>query len=118
MIPLSIEGTAMFPRSLRLLAAFLMCTSATAWAQLPQTEATPKGGNQPVTVNGKSIPKSRVDYIAKQRAAQGQPDNDQARKMILDNLITQEVVAQEADRKGFSKSADVRAQLDLMRQQV
>jgi peptidyl-prolyl cis-trans isomerase C len=118
MIPLSIEGTAMFLRSLRLLAAFLMCASATAWAQLPETEPTPKGGNQPVTVNGKPIPKSRVDYIAKQRVSQGQPDNDQARKMILDNLITQEVVAQEADRKGFSKSADVRAQLDLMRQQV
>ena len=106
----------MFSRSVRLLAAFSLCASATVWAQLP--EATPKGGNQPVTVNGKPIPKSRVDYIAKQRAAQGQPDNDQARKLILDNLITQEVVAQEADRKGFSKSTDVRAQIDLMRQQV
>jgi len=106
----------MFPRFVRLLAALSMCASATAWAQLP--EATSKQGNQPVTVNGKLIPKSRVDYIAKQRAAQGQADNDQTRRLILDNLITQEVVAQEADRKGYAKSAEVRQQLELMRQQV
>jgi peptidyl-prolyl cis-trans isomerase C len=71
-----------------------------------------------VSVNGKPIPKSRMDFIAKQRAAQGQPDNEQTRKAILDNLIAQEVVAQEAERRGLSKSADVRAQLDLARQQV
>jgi peptidyl-prolyl cis-trans isomerase C len=54
----------------------------------------------------------------KQRSSQGQPDNEQTRRLILDNLITQEVVAQEADRKGFGKGPDVRIQLDLMRQQV
>jgi peptidyl-prolyl cis-trans isomerase C len=71
-----------------------------------------------VTVNGKPIPKSRLEFIVKQRAAQGQPDNEQTRRMILDNLITQEVVAQEADRKGYGKGADVRVQMDLARQQV
>jgi peptidyl-prolyl cis-trans isomerase C len=106
----------MSSRPVRLLAALSACASITAWAQLP--EAAPKQNAQPVTVNGKSIPKSRVDFIAKQRAAQGQPDSDQARRMILDNLITQEVVAQEADRRGFGKSSDVRVQIDLMRQQV
>jgi len=40
------------------------------------------------------------------------------RNQILDSLITQEVVAQEADRKGYAKRADVRAQLELLRQQV
>jgi peptidyl-prolyl cis-trans isomerase C len=124
MIRLSIEGIAMFSRPLGLLAALSLCVSASAWAQSPAPKAeskaaTPiKEGSQPVTVNGKPIPKSRVEFIVKQRAAQGQPDNDQARKMILDNLVTQEVVAQEADRKGYGKSAEVRAQLDLMRQQV
>ena len=73
---------------------------------------------KPVSVNGKSIPTFRLDFIVKQRTAQGQPDNPQTRKTILDNLITQEVVAQEADRRGLSKSADVRAQLDMARQQV
>jgi peptidyl-prolyl cis-trans isomerase C len=113
MMPLSFQGTTMLSRSLGLLAA--LCLSATAWGQ---EAAAPKPGTQPVTVNGKAIPKSRLEFIVKQRATQGQPDNEQTRRMILDNLITQEVVAQEADRKGFGKSADVRTQMDLARQQV
>jgi peptidyl-prolyl cis-trans isomerase C len=117
MIRVSIQGTAMHSRPLRFIAALPLCASAVALAQLPDT-AAPKPADKPVTVNGKPIPKARLDFIVKQRAAQGQPDNDQSRRMILDNLITQEVVAQEADRQGFGKGADVRTQLDLMRQQL
>ncbi len=105
----------MFLRSASLFAALFLCISTPAWAQTPVQKAP---ALKAVTVNGKPIPKARLDFIAKQRAAQGQPDNEQARKAILDNLITQEVVAQEADRRGFLKSADVRAQLELVRQQV
>src|SRR5258706_8793644 len=115
MISLSKQGTAMFSNSARLLAALSLCASAPVWAQAAAQNAP---ASKPVTVNGKPIPKSRLEFIVKQRATQGQPDNEQARKSILDNLISQEVVAQEADRRGFGKSADVRAQLDLMRQQV
>jgi len=116
MIPLSNEGTSMFSRPLRLLVALSLCVSAAVWAQAPAAKA--RSSAKQVTVNGKPIPKSRLDFIVKQRAAQGQPDNEQARKAILDNLITQEVVAQEAERRGFAKSADVRAQLELLRQQA
>ncbi|HUL92259.1 MAG TPA: peptidylprolyl isomerase [Burkholderiales bacterium] len=114
----------MFSRPVRLAAALSLCISAAAWAQSPASPTTSKAatpakeGSQAVTVNGKPIPKSRVDFIVKQRAAQGQPDSEQSRRMILDNLITQEVVAQEADRKGFGKGPEFRAQLDLMRQQA
>src|SRR5215467_11191335 len=130
MIRLSTEGTTMSYPSLRLLAALPLCLSAAAFGQAPDpaTPAAPaapaakEGDKAPaaksVTVNGKSIPKSRLDFIVKQRAAQGQPDNEQTRQMIMDNLITQEVVAQEADRKGIAKGSDVRIQLDLVRQQV
>ncbi|HMG58838.1 MAG TPA: peptidylprolyl isomerase [Burkholderiales bacterium] len=105
----------MFLRSASLLAALSLCVSTPVWAQAAAQKAAPL---KPVTVNGKPIPKSRLDFIAKQRATQGQPDNEQARKAILDNLITQEVVAQEADRRGFAKTSDVRTQLELLRQQV
>ena len=105
----------MLSRSLGLLAALSLSLSTAAWSQ---EAAAPKPKESPVTVNGKPIPKSRLEFIVKQRTAQGQPDNEQTRRMILDNLITQEVVAQEADRKGFGKGADVRTQMDLMRQQV
>ena len=70
------------------------------------------------TVNGKAIPKSRVEFLVKSQAAQGKPDNEQLRKAILDEVIAWELVAQEADRKGLSKSADVRSQLDIARQQI
>src|SRR6266508_309922 len=105
----------MFLRSASLFAALFLCISTPAWAQ---TAAQKAPALKAVTVNGKPIPKARLDFIVKQRAAQGQPDNEQARKAILDNLITQEVVAQEAERRGFAKSADVRAQLELLRQQA
>src|SRR6266851_1161446 len=115
MISLSDEGTPMFSRSVCLLAALSLCVAAPVWAQ---TAAQKAPAAKSVTVNGKPIPKARLDFIAKQRVAQGQPDNEQARKTILDNLITQEVVAQEADRRGFAKTSDVRTQLELLRQQV
>ncbi len=104
----------MLSRPVRLLAALSLCLAIPVWAQ---TAAKAPASNA-VTVNGKPIPKARLDFIVKQRTTQGQPDNDQARKAILDNLITQEVVAQEADRRGFAKTSDVRTQLELLRQQV
>src|SRR5882672_3730429 len=119
MIRLFIEGTTMLSRPLPLFAALSLCVSAAAFGQAATPE--PKEGDKgdkAVTVNGKQIPKSRLDFIVKQRASQGQPDSDQTRHMIMDNLITQEVVAQEADRKGIGKGSDVRVQLELMRQQV
>src|SRR5260370_34669237 len=115
MISLSDEGTPMFSCSTRLLAALSLCVATPIWAQ---TAAQKAPASKAVTVSGKPIPKARLEFIAKQRAAQGQPDNEQARKAILDNLITQEVVAQEADRRGFAKTSDVRTQLELLRQQV
>jgi len=116
MIPLSKLGMAMLSHPLRLLVALSLGVSTPVWAQTAAAKA--RSSVKPVTVNGKPIPRSRLDFIVKQRAAQGQPDNEQARKAILDNLITQEVVAQEADRRGLAKSADVRTQLELLRQQV
>src|SRR5882672_1977060 len=119
MIRLFIEGTTMLSRPLPLFAALSLCVSAAAFGQAATPE--PKEGDKgdkAVTVDGKQIPKSRLDFIVKQRASQGQPDSDQTRHMIMDNLITQEVVAQEADRKGIGKGSDVRVQLELMRQQV
>src|SRR5947208_642603 len=104
----------MLSRPVRLLAALSLCLAIPVWAQT----AAKAPASKAVTVNGKPIPKARLDFIAKQRVAQGQPDNEQARKAILDNLITQEVVAQEADRRGFAKTSDVRTQLELLRQQV
>ena len=71
-----------------------------------------------MTVNGKVIPRSRMDFLVKTQTAQGKPDNEELRKAILDQLIAWELVAQEADRTGLGKSADVQTQLGIARQQV
>jgi peptidyl-prolyl cis-trans isomerase C len=132
------------PMSLRLASALLVSLFmiTPAWAQADKSDAAPapsapsapakpaakapsaKGAaakapeSKLASVNGKTIPKSRVDFFLKQQAAQGMPDNDQTRRAILDNLVSQEVVAQEAEKKGYARGADFRTQMDLTRQRL
>jgi peptidyl-prolyl cis-trans isomerase C len=73
---------------------------------------------QVAKVNGVAIPQSRFDMALKARAAQGQPDTPEVRNSIKDALINQEVVAQEALKKGLDKTPAVAAQLELRRQDV
>jgi peptidyl-prolyl cis-trans isomerase C len=83
---------------------------------LPQPAAI--AATRAALVNGKPIPKSRVDTIVKQQAARGVADSDQLRKAVVDRLINYELVVQEADKKGLTRSADLREQIELARQQV
>jgi len=96
--------------------AGLVLAGVIASPALAQSSA--KEATHLATVNGKPIPKSRVEFLVKAQAAQGKPDNEQLRKAILDEVIAWELVVQEADRKGLSKSADVRSQIDIARQQI
>ena len=81
-----------------------------------QATAATAATAKPITVNGKVISKAKMDAVVKQRVAQGQPDNEQTRRGLLDILINQELLAQEADRRGLTKSADAQIQMDLARQ--
>lgn len=92
---------------------------AGASSSAPSAPSSASSGSGPVaTVNGVPIPQSRLDLILKQRQARGEPDSPELRRQIKDNLVTAEVVAQEAAKKGVDKRPDVAAQLDLVRQQV
>ncbi len=71
-----------------------------------------------VTVNGTAISESLVGVLAKERAAQGQPDSPELRRAIRDNLVTLEVVSQEAKKRGLDKDPDVAAQLHLATQSM
>jgi peptidyl-prolyl cis-trans isomerase C len=73
------------------------------------------GSSKVATVNGVAIPKARVDAIVRGQSAQGQQDSPELRAAIVDRLITLEVVAQEATKKGLAKTADTVSQLDLAR---
>ena len=71
-----------------------------------------------VTVNGIGIPKSRVDAAVENNVAQGHANTPELRKRVLDALINQEIVAQEAVRQGLDKDPLFRARLDALREQA
>ena len=70
------------------------------------------------TVNGTAIARARLDFVLRQQAARGAPDNEQTRAAAREDLINREIVAQEAARAGTAKKQDVQLQLDMARQEV
>jgi peptidyl-prolyl cis-trans isomerase C len=73
-------------------------------------------------VNGKPVPKARADalikQVQKQAAAQNQqlpPDLDQR---VRDKLVMDEILTQEAERRGLAASADYKQQMEQARQAV
>jgi peptidyl-prolyl cis-trans isomerase C len=76
-----------------------------------------KGGNV-ATVNGVAVPQARADFLMQQQQQRGAPDNEQMRGAVREELINREVIAQEAQRAGVPNSAEVKAQLDMVRQEI
>jgi peptidyl-prolyl cis-trans isomerase C len=70
-------------------------------------------------VNGVPIPQARVDYVVKaqiQRSQGQQKDTPEFRQQVKDVLITREVIAQDAIKKGLDKSPEVQTQLEMAKQ--
>ncbi|HQR60187.1 MAG TPA: peptidylprolyl isomerase [Methylophilaceae bacterium] len=72
----------------------------------------------PATVNGKPIKQSLVDFVLKDAAAQGQKIDDQSKSLVLNRLVTQEVVIQEAQKAGLDKQADYLARQELANREL
>lgn len=75
-----------------------------------------QGAAAAATVNGTSIPQYRFEAAVKSRVTQGQQESPEMRKGIRDALINQEVVAQEAVKRGLHKQPMVAARIELDRQ--
>ncbi|MES2934980.1 MAG: peptidylprolyl isomerase [Pseudomonadota bacterium] len=69
-------------------------------------------------VNGKAIPSSRADAMVKQMTAQGQQETPQLREMVKEELISREILMQEADKQGVAARPDIKAQIDIARQSI
>jgi peptidyl-prolyl cis-trans isomerase C len=69
-------------------------------------------------VNGKAVPKSRVDVLLNQAARGGQPRTPELEQRAREEVVLREIFAQEAEKKGIPQSADYRTQLELVRQTV
>jgi peptidyl-prolyl cis-trans isomerase C len=69
-------------------------------------------------VNGKAVPKARVEALAQQVARSGRPVTPEVENQIKDEVIAREVFMQEAQKKGLDATDDYRTQLELARQTI
>ena len=71
-----------------------------------------------VVVNGVTIPQSRFEAMAKELEAQGHPASPDREQAIKEELVSREVLAQAAKKRGLDKDPAVQAQMDMARQAV
>jgi peptidyl-prolyl cis-trans isomerase C len=68
-------------------------------------------------VNGKAVPKSRVDTLMVQATRGGQqPVTPELEQRVREEVVMREIFAQEAEKRGVAASAEYRAQMELARQ--
>lgn len=67
-------------------------------------------------VNGKPVPKARVDALAAQLAKSGRPVGAEMEGQLKEEVIAREVFMQEAQKRGLDASDDFKSQMELARQ--
>ncbi len=82
------------------------------------TSVNAQSGGTVAKVNGVAIPQARLDLMVKAAIAQGQPDTAEMRNALRENLIAEEILVQEAIKKGLDRDPDVKTQVELARQAV
>ena len=102
-------------RSRSTCAAALFAAAAAAFSMLVPVATQ---AQNIAVVNNKPIPKAKADTLVAQMVKQGQQDTPELQKAIREDLITREILMQEAEKKGVASDPDVQAQIDRARQQV
>ena len=69
-------------------------------------------------VNGKPIPKSRVDALAQQMAKAGRPVPPEQINQLKDEVVAREIFMQEARKRGLDTTDEYKNQLELARQSI
>ncbi|MBK7059463.1 MAG: peptidylprolyl isomerase [Rubrivivax sp.] len=69
-------------------------------------------------VNGKPVPKARVETLIQQAEKAGQKVSPEMQQQARDQVVLREIFTQEAERRGIAASADYRAQMELARQSI
>jgi peptidyl-prolyl cis-trans isomerase C len=69
-------------------------------------------------VNGKPVPKARVETLIQQAEKAGQKVSPEMQVQARDQVVLREIFVQEAERRGIQASADYRAQMELARQSI
>lgn len=69
-------------------------------------------------VNGKAVPKTRLDALAQQVAKAGRPVTPEMQGQLREEVIAREVFMQEAEKQGLTASDDFKTQMELARQTI
>ena len=69
-------------------------------------------------VNGKTVPKTRVEALITQATKQGQPRTPELEQQARDEVVVREMYMQEAEKRGLAASADYKSQMELARQTI
>jgi peptidyl-prolyl cis-trans isomerase C len=69
-------------------------------------------------VNGKAVPKARVDALLQQAARAGQPVAPEMQAQARDQVVLREIFAQEAEKRGLAATPEYRMQMELARQSI
>ena len=96
--------------------------SVSVAALLAGTLALPAAAQNVAIVNGKPVPKARLDALEAQIKAQaartGQPVPPEVSQQLRDEVIAREVFMQEAERRGIQGTDTYRNNMELARQSV
>jgi len=83
------------------------------------TPAPEAAGERVATVNGKALPKSVFDlYVANMSRQSGREVTEEQKGQLLDQYVSMQLAAEEAEKAGIEKDQKVRDQLALARLQV
>jgi peptidyl-prolyl cis-trans isomerase C len=88
------------------MAAILGALAPAAWAQ------------NVAIINGKAVPKSRVDALKQQVERSGRPVTPEMEGQIKEEVINREIFMQEAQAKGLDATEDFKSQIELARQAI
>jgi peptidyl-prolyl cis-trans isomerase C len=69
-------------------------------------------------VNGKAVPKARVDALMTQVTRSGQPVTPELEKQVRDEVVLREMFMQEAEKRGLNTTAEYKTQLEFARQTI
>jgi peptidyl-prolyl cis-trans isomerase C len=91
---------------------------ATAAVVVAAGAATSAFAQNIAVVNGKPIPKERVDALVAELVRQGQTDSPQLQTAVREELVNREVMMQEAEKQGIPNQPSVKVQMALAAQSV
>lgn len=80
--------------------------------------ALPAFAQNVAIVNGKPVPKSRLDALAAQVARSGRPVTPEMQTQMREAVIAREIFAQEAQKRGLDATDEYKAQVEAARQTI